>query len=412
MSLIEFFNKFLFYHYKDLGLGRDYFIQPRKRASYYGELLNPDNFWDWYRNRRDQGWCNVSLSYYDRIINHEKAEAELRPKYFDRIVYDLDIPFKKEKVIELREKDLNLFNIWLRIVKRETYRLCEHLAKRYNATPIVVFTGNRGYQIHVLLDRPIEAKYYGYVFDTLLAGYKELPIPKKLVRETEEIVGPIEVHSIIDRRVRDSSHLFRLPYTRHEVTKDLSLIIDWRSLQPMRVRDILRLGILERRISVSLIKSLINILDSLTAETQALSLLNTSTRNSRTRPRPNKIKIRNEVELPEDPRELLESLAPPCIKGIWEKFKARIEVSHDERLAVLWFLMNLGYDKEKVIEVFKLLPDYNEKRTRYQVEYAYKRKYKMFNCETMRKRGIVSSELCERCPLNGRYKNPICIRFY
>ena len=151
MSLRQFFSKFLFYHFDKLGLGRDYFINENmRRGSKYGQLLAPDNFWEWYRERKEKGYCYVSVSYYDRVINN--GIVEFKPAYFDRIVYDLDIPLPKAKVQKLRSEDKGLFYKWLRVVKREAYRLTEHLAKRFNVEPIVIFTGNRGYQIHILLE--------------------------------------------------------------------------------------------------------------------------------------------------------------------------------------------------------------------------------------------------------------------
>ena len=50
-------------------------------------------------------------------------------------------------------------------------------------------------------------------------------------------------------------------------------------------------------------------------------------------------------------------------------------------------------------------------KTKKQVDFAYKKGYMMMNCSTMRDKGITSPELCRNCPINSRYKNPICIRF-
>ena len=70
--------------------------------------------------------------------------------------------------------------------------------------------------------------------------------------------------------------------------------------------------------------------------------------------------------------------------------------------------MNKGYGEEEIIDIFRLLPDFNEKRTRYQVSYAFKHKFMMFNCKTMREKGTVSPELCNRCGHEKRgYKNPL-----
>jgi len=404
----EFFNKFLFYHYHQLNnsseylnFGRDYWVDDKiKRGSSKGKLLTLENFMGWYLKRKDKGRCWVSISYYATYI--EDYNIKCKPVFYDRIVYDLDIPFKKERLLELREKDFSLYREWFMLVKKETYRLCYHLNKRYNATPIPIFTGNRGYQIHVLLAKPLEAKHYSYVWDILKAGFEETKIPEGLKEETAEVLGEnIEFGDIIDKNVRDSARLVRLPYTRHEKTGSLALVLDWKSLKELKMSEAIKL--LDRRLDTSLIEKLLNI-----------SVSGEFVRVKRAFCMKKRLQGgKGKYQLPEDPKAFLESdHCPPCIKIIWEKFKAKIEVSHLERLAVLWYLLNLGYRPKEVIEIFKLLPDYDDHKTQYQVNYAYKRRYKMFNCETMQKRGLANEELCARCSVRERgYKNPLCWRF-
>jgi len=249
----------------------------------------------------------------------------------------------------------------------------------------------------------LEVKFYGYVFDSLLAGFKELPVSEKLVSETREALGGVNLEvkdTILDRQVRDPARVVRLPFTRHEATGNLAYVVDWRSFKLLKIADILRLGLLDQRLDVGLIKSLITVLE----HSPSISLLFTSVKRR-------EVRKLGKILLPGDPRLMLEN-GPPCIKAIYQKFKARIEVSHDERLAVLWFLTNLGYKPEEIIEVYKMLPDYDERKTEYRVRYGYVRKYMMHNCETMRNRGLVSEELCEKCPVRERgYKNPLCWRF-
>ena len=371
-----------------------------KRGSTRGELLAPENFMSWYLRRKDRGRCWVSLSYYATYVDSE-FNLRREPIAFDRVVYDLDIPFAKEKVAELRERDYSLYREWFRLVKKEAYRLCYHLAKRYSAEPILIFTGNRGYQVQVLLAKPLEAKHYSYVWDILKAGFEETKIPEGLKEKTIKVLGEnIEFEDIVDKNVRDPARLIRLPYTRHEKTKALSLVLDWKTFNVLKTCEAIKL--LNSRLDISLIEKLLNI----NVNGEFARVKRAFHRRKRLRGGKDK------YHLPSDPKIYLESdYCPPCIKAIWEKFKVRIEVSHLERLAILWFLMNKGYGEEEVINVFRLLPDFNEKRTRYQVAYAFKHKFMMFNCRTMRKKGIVSEELCKKCGHGKRgYKNPLSYR--
>ena len=98
--------------------------------------------------------------------------------------------------------------------------------------------------------------------------------------------------------------------------------------------------------------------------------------------------------------ELLEYHSPPCIKAIWEKFKARIEVDHHPRL--VWYLMHRGYPKEDVMKLFELLPDYDEEYTEYQLEFAYRKRYRMASCKKMREWGLCIADCRVKSPLFWR----------
>jgi DNA primase large subunit len=96
-------------------------------------------------------------------------------------------------------------------------------------------------------------------------------------------------------------------------------------------------------------------------------------------------------------------MAPPCLKAIWGKLREKREISHSERLALAWFLQNLGYNDDAIIELFKHAPDFKEAKTRYYLSRSRKPdgspKYRMYNCSTMK-----SLSMCLGCGYN---KNPI-----
>ena len=81
------------------------------------------------------------------------------------------------------------------------------------------------------------------------------------------------------------------------------------------------------------------------------------------------------------------------------------DADHYARLALVWYLKWVGFDKEKVIGFFaKHARDYNERVTRYQVEYAYglrgaRRDWLMPSCRRMKQH-----DLCLGC---GWDRNPV-----
>jgi len=365
VSAIEFLEKFLF----PVDLSRDYWIDDEvKRGSARGILLTRDGLRDWYLKRKDLGRCWVSVCYYGE---------DFKPEFLDRVVYDLDIPLKKDLCMRLRKEDGSLFREWLNFVRIEAYRLYNFIAKRYDTTPILIYTGNRGYQIHVLLDRLIEAEHYSTVFNILRAGFVERKIPEWLIRETRSILGDFELESIIDWHVTDNARMMRIPYTRHE-SGGVCTILNPSTLKPLKASR--AIGLLGRPITADWIERIV------------------STKTGFRRASIVRLSRKRKNERQYSIEELLEYHSPPCIKAIWEKFKARIEVDHYSRLVLLWYLMNKGYPEEEVIELFKLLPDYDEKKTRYQVEYAYKKRYRMPSCQKRKEWGICvkSEDFCTK----------------
>ncbi|MCD6369517.1 MAG: DNA primase large subunit PriL [Thermoproteales archaeon] len=96
-----------------------------------------------------------------------------------------------------------------------------------------------------------------------------------------------------------------------------------------------------------------------------------------------------------------ESDYPPCMRILMEKAKKGENLSHAERFALATFLLSLGKSVDEVVNVFSTMPDFNESRTRYQVEHlaglrGSRKKYSPFNCENMRTYGLCyADEVCK-----------------
>ncbi len=97
------------------------------------------------------------------------------------------------------------------------------------------------------------------------------------------------------------------------------------------------------------------------------------------------------------------SLFPPCIKEIITKAEEGQNLPHIERLFLVFFLHALNFPNESIIELFKGLPDFDRKKTEYQVEFAKKKGYTPHSCVTLK-----SLNLC----MASKYNDPLCLNGY
>jgi len=58
-------------------------------------------------------------------------------------------------------------------------------------------------------------------------------------------------------------------------------------------------------------------------------------------------------------------------------------LTHRQRLAILFELINNGYGDEEILDIFKNLPDFDEKKTLYFIQHARKKGYKPFRAENI-----------------------------
>ena len=64
------------------------------------------------------------------------------------------------------------------------------------------------------------------------------------------------------------------------------------------------------------------------------------------------------------------------------------DLDHKLRVAVVTEMYHNGYSIEEIIDVFRGSPDFDEKKTRYQVEHIVNGGYKPFRCVTLKKLGV------------------------
>ena len=77
---------------------------------------------------------------------------------------------------------------------------------------------------------------------------------------------------------------------------------------------------------------------------------------------------------------------PPCMKYLLAELQKGVNLPHTARFALTSFLANLGHDKEKIMELYRMAPDFREDMTRYQVEHitgSGGTEYTSPSCKTM-----------------------------
>ena len=110
---------------------------------------------------------------------------------------------------------------------------------------------------------------------------------------------------------------------------------------------------------------------------------------------------KSKIKMEELPKDMVIPAFPPCIKRLYDTIASGRNISHIGRFALTSFLTNTGMTTEDVINLFRTLPDFNERLTRYQVEHIAGRrgsrtKYIPPRCDTLQTHGVChdKDELC------------------
>ena len=99
-----------------------------------------------------------------------------------------------------------------------------------------------------------------------------------------------------------------------------------------------------------------------------------------------------------------EGANPPCIEKIIENLQKHENLSHQARWILAVYLINRGVDTEKIKSLFSNLPDFSERKSRYQIEHAKKRGYSMPTCSTLLSYGLCVADCRIGNPMKWRPK--------
>lgn len=127
------------------------------------------------------------------------------------------------------------------------------------------------------------------------------------------------------------------------------------------------------------------------------------------RPKPKVLRQGGRIRVKLPKGVVVEEAFPPCMADILERARRGEHLSHHERFAIATFLLNLGVDVDRVVDVFRNMPDFNEKIARYQVEHlaglrGSMKKYRTYSCEKMKSLGLCKAECGTRNPIQAYYR--------
>jgi len=103
-------------------------------------------------------------------------------------------------------------------------------------------------------------------------------------------------------------------------------------------------------------------------------------------------------------RKVVDRIAP-CMKELLRKVSEGENLPHAARFALAAYLLKIGWEKRKVTDVFRSIPDFKEKIAAYQVEQIARRGYLPPSCSRLKSLGICVEKCGINNPLNyGRRK--------
>lgn len=90
---------------------------------------------------------------------------------------------------------------------------------------------------------------------------------------------------------------------------------------------------------------------------------------------------------------------PPCFQKLYDDLLNGNRLSHIANYHLAVFLYNVGFSYEEILELYKRLPNFDEKIASYQIKNIFAKKYAVANCETLKTNGLCVSECKVKHPL-------------
>jgi len=270
-----------------------------------------------------------------------------------------DVPFGLEKLYFDFDCKEDLSRAW-----KDAKAFSEAVAQFYNAKPLLLFSGNKGYHVYIFLARTVYFQLWRTEF--VKEVYEELQ---------QKILKGLKLPRLDKGVIGDVKRLARVPYSFHEKSGKQCAPVDLEgnpitveTLEPYR----------ENGLDTKLLETICKEVVAKKKWQEIRAQGRKSHRFDKTSGR-----VRACIEA---------ALSLPLHTG----------AGHKMRIAVAAEYLHRGASVDQVVELFKSQVDFGDgSKTRYYVQDIARKGYKPFRCETIRELGFC---LSSDCPLHKKRK--------
>lgn len=261
----------------------------------------------------------------------------------DRLFYDFDSP--------------DLDQAW-----RDAHDFAQRLKKFYNVTPLLTFSGRKGYHAHVFLQSPLG-------WELSQKHLKDLYNRLQLM-----LLGHSDRYETLDKAVLgDMKRLARVPYSLHEKSGEFCVPMDMKR-RPVTLTPGFKAVYREHGLPLQLVE-------------KAVKQVNDEI-FQRSRPKRR------------SPRQYEKGLIHirPCIEASLNG----VSLDHKIRVAAVAELHAKGWGPHRIVQAFSSLSDFDQRKTEYFVKHAIRKGYSPFRCDTIQTLGGC---LGSSCPIYRRRRS-------
>lgn len=243
-----------------------------------------------------------------------------KPSHLEKLFFEFDDKKQPEKAVE------------------DALKFAKTLNYFYRVRPFTCLSGGKGAHVYLFLKEPIE-----------INGLEEKA--KQTYRSLQEkLLMGLKLPTLDNHVVGNIKQLARLPYTKHEKTSNICQPVDLNG-NPINPEDF-------------------NI-KTFRAEGLNINMVEKASHE-----------ILNEEKPRTKPISSLKGLRPE-VRELIERAKKGVDLTHEQRLAILFEMINRGYGDDDIHNVFINQPDYNAGKTQYFIDHARRRYYKPFSKERL-----------------------------
>lgn len=306
---------------------------------------------------KDRLFLNKPTQLYDYV---QECELLGLPAYMSVHPFKArDHVFGLEKLFFDFDCKENLDKAW-----NETRDFAAKIEKFYNAKPLILFSGCKGFHVYVWLWSLVE-----------IEKKRERQAKQIYKKLQDKLLKGLKYETLDPQVIGDIKRLARVPYSKHEKTGALCLPLTIH-MQPLHFFPSALEGYRNHGLGPSIFQ---NVAKELQKPKQKRSTL-----------------------MKKGILNLYNGCVRPCIE-----FALRTSL-HDKhghlmRLAIATEYLNHGYRVENVVHLFQGQTDFDELKTRYFVKDAQTKGYRPFRCSTIQTLGFC---LADSCPLFKRQRKP------